>query len=166
MAYQGEYVEQRYGADVAHHAPPVRAVLRSGVPLGLGTGATIQGSDNLWSVLHWFTTGTTAGGTTLTTPENRLSRVEALRQLTVGSAAMSGQADRKGMLKAGYLADLAVLTDDYFTVPDAAIPDIKSVLTLVGGRPVFAAEEHRQLDPAIPAVVPAYSPIRTGTDRS
>lgn len=48
------------------------------------------------------------------------------------------QADRFGVLGPGMLADLAVLTDDYFVVQEDEIPDLRSLLTIVGGRIVHA----------------------------
>ena len=48
---------------------------------------------------------------------------------------------KKGALVPGQLADLAVLSADYFSVPEEEIKRLESVLTLVGGKPVYAAAE-------------------------
>lgn len=165
MAFQGETFLQRYGARAAAHTPPIRRLLRSGVPVGLGTDATRVASDNVWTALYWITTGRTLGGTRLYRPDNTLDRVEALRLLTQGSAALSNENGHKGTLTPGAFADLAVLTDDYLTVPDARIPGIESVLTLVDGRIVHAAAEFSTLNPPLPAVQPSYSPLLTGANR-
>ncbi|MET8976389.1 amidohydrolase [Streptomyces sp. NPDC004539] len=165
MAFQGETFRQRYGARAAAHTPPVRRFLRSGVPVGLGTDATRAASDNLWIALYWITTGRTLGGTRLYGPENTLDRVEALRLLTQGSATLSKENGDKGTLTPGALADLAVLTEDYLKVPDARIPGIESVLTMVDGRIVHAAAEFSALNPPLPAVRPSYSPLLTGANR-
>ncbi len=63
------------------------------------------------------------------------------------------------MLREGFYGDLTVLSDDYFTVPDAAIPDIESVLTVVGGRVVYATAEYEGLDEALPPIAPEWSPV-------
>jgi predicted amidohydrolase YtcJ len=69
----------------------------------------------------------------------QISRVEALRLYTEGAAWFSFDDHHVGSFAEGKYADLAVLSEDYLTVPDAAIRKIQSVLTLVGGRVVHAA---------------------------
>jgi hypothetical protein len=90
---------------------------------------------------------------------NRLDRMEALRRWTVGSSWSSTEEGRKGSIVPGQLADLAVLSADYFAVGDEDIKHLESVLTIVGGKPVYAAEEFRELDPAIPPILPEWSPV-------
>jgi hypothetical protein len=58
------------------------------------------------------------------------------------------------------LADLAVLTDDYFTIPEEEIKSLESVLTILGGKPVYAAEEFKSFDPDDLPVMPDWSPVR------
>ena len=65
---------------------------------------------------------------------NQLDRETALRLWTESNAWFSTEVGKKGQIKVGQLADLAVLSDDYFSVPGEAIQDITSVLTLVGGK--------------------------------
>ena len=93
-------------------------------------------------------------------PENnRLNRMEALRLYTVGSAWFSTEEDKKGSISKGALADLAVLSADYFEVPEEEIKGLVSVLTIVGGKPVYGAAEFESLAlPALP-VLPEWSPV-------
>lgn len=158
MAYQGEYFVRRYGSHAAYAVPPVRRMLEMGLPLGAGTDGTRVASYHPWTCLFWLTTGRTVGGTQLTTPENRLSREEALRLYTSGSAWFSGEEEKKGVLSAGRFADLAVLSADYMNVPDEEIRRLESVLTVMGGQVVYAAEEFAALCPALPPVSPDWSP--------
>jgi|GEM_PF-3949478 len=72
-------------------------------------------------------------------PEQRLTRMEALRAKTVNCAWNLAQEGRLGSLEPGKHADLIVLSDDYFTVPTDDIRSITSVLTMVGGRIVHDA---------------------------
>ena len=58
----------------------------------------------------------------------------------------SNEVGKKGQIKAGQLADLALLSDDYFSVPESEIAHLRSVLTMLGGRIVFAAEPFAGLD--------------------
>ena len=68
--------------------------------------------------------------------DQRLTRTEALRHYTTECAWFMDQEGRLGSLQPGYHADLIVLSDDYFNVPDDQIKDLKSVLTMVDGRVV------------------------------
>jgi len=159
MAYQGERFIERYGKAKAEQSPPVKRMLAAGVPLGAGTDATRVASYNPFVSLYWLITGKTVGGTTLYTDANRLERMEALRLWTASSAWFSSEQGRKGALAPGQLADLAVLSADYFSIPDEDIKRLESVLTLVGGRAVHAAAEFAALAPPAPPVLPAWSPV-------
>jgi predicted amidohydrolase YtcJ len=68
--------------------------------------------------------------------DQRLTRTEALRHYTTECAWFMDQEGRLGSLQPGYHADLIVLSDDYFNVPEDQIKDLKSVLTMVDGRVV------------------------------
>jgi hypothetical protein len=64
------------------------------------------------------------------------------------------------VLAPGQLADLAVLSADYFSIPDEEIKHLESVLTIVGGRIVYATEEFSKLAPPALPVSPSWSPIK------
>jgi len=100
------------------------------------------------------------GGTLLYPEANRFDRTEALRRYTVGSAWFSGEEDKKGSLEVGKLADLTVLSADYFNVPEEEIKRIQSVLTVVGGKVVYAAEPFEKLSPPPLPVSPDWSPVK------
>ncbi|RTL49128.1 MAG: amidohydrolase [Rhodocyclaceae bacterium] len=159
MAFQGEYFVARYGAEAAERTPPIRRMLELGVPVGAGTDATRVASYNPFAALYWLVSGRTCGGLALYPERNRLRREEALQLYTVGSAGFSGEAASKGRLAVGQLADLAVLSADYFSIPEIEIKALASVLTLVGGKVVYAAEEFRPLDPPALPVMPEWSPV-------
>jgi predicted amidohydrolase YtcJ len=161
MAYQGESFLDRYGAKAAEEAPPLRRMLAAGLPLGAGTDGTRVASYNPWVALHWLTTGKTVGGARLYGEGNRLDRMEALRLYTVGSAWFSGEEKKKGALVPGALADFAVLSADYFEVPEEEIKRIESVLTVLGGKVVHGAGEFAPLAPAPPPASPGWSPVAT-----
>ncbi|MEY9932876.1 putative amidohydrolase YtcJ [Catenulispora sp. GP43] len=140
MAYRGEQFSQRYGPEAARRAQPVMEMLTRGVPVGGGTDGTWMADANPWNALRWFTTGTTLGGLEMWRPEDRLDRTLALRLFTEGSAWFTGEQRRRGTLEPGMLADFAVLSADYFSVPEAEMADLESVLTVVGGKVVYEAE--------------------------
>jgi len=159
MAYQGEYFVNRYGADRARQTPPITKMLEMDVPVGAGTDATRVASYNPFVALFWLVSGKTVGGLNLYRKENCLSRMEALRLWTVGSSWFSGEEERKGKIVAGQLADLAVLSNDYFSIPDEQIKALESVLTIVGGNVVYGAGDFGKLAPAPLPVSPDWSPI-------
>ncbi len=159
MAYQGEYFIERYGAKAAEGAPPIRRMLELGVPVGAGTDGTRVASFNPFVSLHWLTTGKTVGGTRLYPETHRLSRAEALRLYTVGSSWFSTEDGKKGALSPGQLADMVVLSADYFSVSDEEVKRLESVLTIVGGQVVYGAEEFASLAPPAPPAAPDWSPV-------
>lgn len=159
MTFQGEYFINRYGAQAAARTPPVRRILEMGVPLGAGTDATRVASYNPWTALAWLVTGRTVGGTALYPEQNLLTRTEALRAFTADGGWFSREETAKGRLIPGQHADLAVLSEDYFTVPPERIRGIESVLTVLGGKVVHAAEPFRELVPPPLPVLPEWSPV-------
>lgn len=160
MAFQGEYFVERYGPKAARETPPVSAMLAAGIPVGAGTDGTRVASYNPWVSLYWLVSGRTVGGLELYGAENRQTREQALRLYTQGSAWFSGDEQRKGQIKAGQLADLTLLSQDYFHVPAPEIRDIHSVLTMVGGKTVWASGPFHTLSPGPLPVSPDWSPVR------
>jgi predicted amidohydrolase YtcJ len=160
MAFQGEYFVDRYGPKRARRTPPIRRMLELGVPVGAGTDATRVSSYNPFLSLYWLITGKTIGGTALYNKDNRLERMEALRLYTVGSSWFSSEDGKKGSIAPGQLADLSVLTADYFSVPEDEIKRLESVLTIVGGKVVYANEPFSKLAPPALPVSPDWSPVK------
>ncbi|WP_186149844.1 amidohydrolase [Burkholderia gladioli] len=159
MAYQGEYFIARYGADAAGQTPPVRKMLEAGLPVGAGTDATRVASYNPFVSLYWLVSGRTVGGTPMYAARDRLERMEALRRYTVGSAWFSNDETKKGALVPGQYADFAVLSDDFFSIDEAAIRHLVSVLTVVNGRVVYADQEFECFGPPALPVSPSWSPV-------
>jgi predicted amidohydrolase YtcJ len=160
MAYQGEYFVERYGRAAAERTPPIRRVLAAAVPVGAGTDATRVASYNPWVALQWLVTGKTVGGMTLYKESNRLDRDTALRLWTDENTWFSSESGKKGRISSGQLADLAALSDDYFSVAEDRIADITSVLTIVNGKVVHASNEFANLAPPLPPAMPDWSPVR------
>src|SRR3990172_11845944 len=161
MAFQGEYFIRRYGLKAVEHAPPVKKMLDMGLPVGGGTDATRVASYSPWVSLYWLVSGKTVGGTALYPETNRLSRMEAMRLWTSGSSWFSGEEGKKGMIAPGKFADIAVLSDDYFSVAEEEIKRIESVLTILGGKVVYGTEEFKNISPPPLPVSPDWSPVNT-----
>jgi predicted amidohydrolase YtcJ len=139
MYFQGEEMERSLGTQAVRRMPPVETAREIGVPVGAGTDAHRVAPYSPFTALQWALDGKTAGGKVLRGPEERPSRANALRFYTQGSAWFSHDDDKRGSLEPGKLADLAVLTKDYMTIPVDEIGGLESLLTMVGGRIVYAA---------------------------
>lgn len=162
MAYQGEYYIRRYGLEGVRARPPLKEILRRGLPLGGGTDGTRVASYHPWTSIWWMVSSKTVGGTRLNPEEDRLSREEALRLWTTGSAWFSREEEHKGRLSPGCYADLAVLNSDYFAIPEDEIRNLESELTLLGGSIVYGTGEFASLSPEMPPASPDWSPAAHG----
>jgi len=146
MYFDGERFQKDKGAEAARRAPPMKTALRIGVKVGAGTDAHRVASYNPFVALRWMLDGKTVGGTALRGPEETPTREEALRMYTTGSAWFAHDEGKRGSLELGKLADLAVLSKDYMTAPVEQIGGIESLLTMVGGRIVYAAGPYAQFE--------------------
>ncbi len=161
MSTDGEAFVKRYGDKVAADAPPIARIRAMGIPLAAGTDANRANTYNPWVGVHWLITGRTLGGAKLNGAHNLLDRHEALRLYTSGGAWVSSEEARKGTLEAGKLADLVVLSADYFSIPEDAIKELEALLTVVGGKVVYGAGPYAKLSPAAPPMAQDWLPIRS-----
>jgi predicted amidohydrolase YtcJ len=160
MSLDGEAFVAKYGVAAAEDAPPIARIREMGIPLACGTDANRATSYNPWIGVHWLLTGKTLGGAKLQGDKNLLDRTEALRLFTAGGAWISSEEAKKGTLEPGKLADLVILNADYFSIPVDEVKDLESVLTMVGGKVVYAAAPYAQLDaPPLPSL-PDWLPVR------
>jgi len=160
MAYQGEYFVERYGKGAAEATPPVARILASGTKVSAGTDATRVASYNPWVSLAWLTTGRTVAGLSLYPRRNCLSREDALRMWTENVTWFSNEEGKKGRIQEGQLADLVVPDRDFYSCPEDEIADTTSLLTVLGGRIVYAAGQFAVHDVLPPPAMPDWSPVR------
>jgi predicted amidohydrolase YtcJ len=132
--FRGEAFLGQRGAEAAWHVPPIVSALRMGLPVGGGTDAHRVMWYSPFVSLQWMLDGKTLGGIAMRAPEELPTRMQALRLYSEGSAWFTFDERERGSLAVGKLADLAVLSKDYLTVPTAEIGSIVSLLTMVGGR--------------------------------
>ncbi|MDA2384578.1 amidohydrolase [Bacillus cereus] len=158
MAFQGEYFVDLYGKEAAKRTPPIYRMLDLGIPVGAGSDATRVSSYNPWVALYWMVAGKTIGGLSIYDEKNKLDRTVALELYSKGSAWFSGDEGKKGTLAVGQFADIAVLSADYFTVPEEEIKDLESLLTIMGGQVVYGNDEFKNLSPELPPASPDWSP--------
>lgn len=98
-------------------------------------------------------------GLSLYPTANLVDRETALRLYTQVNAWFSNEEGVKGQIKVGQYADLAVLSTDYFQIPEDEIRNLVSVLTIVGGRIVYGDDEFSALAPPLPPAMPDWSPV-------
>ncbi|MEX1264203.1 MAG: amidohydrolase [Actinomycetota bacterium] len=124
----GGLYEQRLGAERAERMNPFRTMVERGVEVGFGSDAPITALDPMRAIEAAERHHDRA---------QRLSRPEAIRLHTIGSARIGHQEDKKGSLAPGMHADFAVFGSDPFTEP--SIEDLRPLLTVSLGREVFVA---------------------------
>lgn len=159
IAFQATAYRDRYGEAALHDVMPVKTMMASGVPLAAGTDATRVSSYNPWLAIHWAVSGKGRGGDVIWQAANRLSRDEALRHWTAAGAWFSRETGKKGQIKAGQFADIAVLDRDYFIIPEDDIINIEADLTFTGGRIVHAKGAFADHAPAPLPELPDWSPV-------
>ncbi len=118
--------------------PPYRTILDSGIQVGAGSDSAQISTLNPWNMLYYMSTGINAAGQLINAGQT-LTRDESIRLYTAANGWFVKEESKLGSIETGKLGDLVVLSDDYFTVPDAALRRIHSVLTIVGGRIVYDA---------------------------
>ena len=148
MYFSGEETERQQGAEAARRMPPVETAREIGVPVGAGTDAHRVAPYSPFTALQWALDGKAVTGKTIRGPEETPTRANALRAYTQGSAWFSHDDDKRGSLEVGKFADLAVLNRDYLTVPVEQVGGIESLLTMVGGKVVYAAGQLQKWEAA------------------
>ena len=134
----GPWVEPKLGARRAEEGAYVwQKLLQSGAVIANGTDAPVEDVDPLAS---WYASVSRmmANGERFY-PDQRMSRMEALRSYTIDAAYAAFEEDEKGSLTPGKLADVTVLSQDIMTVPEERIPDTRVEMTIVGGEIVYTA---------------------------
>jgi predicted amidohydrolase YtcJ len=140
------YIAER-GPTQMRRTPPIVSALRLALPVGGGTDANRVMIPNPFVSLRWMLDGRTVDGIATRGAEEIPNREEALRIYTEGSAWFAHDESRRGRLVPGMLADLAVLSEDYFSVALPRIAQIESLMTLVGGRVVYTAGPFSNFEP-------------------
>jgi predicted amidohydrolase YtcJ len=131
----GPVLVKYWGPARAARTTPVRAFLDAGLPVSLGTDSPVVPYPPLWGIYHFVTRQTISGGAL--GADQRITREEALRAITMGYAWLTSEENVKGSIAPGKLADFVVLSGDIMTCPEKQIEQLQVVTTVVGGRVVF-----------------------------
>jgi predicted amidohydrolase YtcJ len=150
LYFGGERLQAEVGAEKARDMPRIVSALRLGLTVAGGTDAHRVSSYNPFVSLQWYLDGTTIGGVQTRGDAEAPTRRQALEMYTRNSAFMANDDDKRGTLEPGKLADLAVLSAAYMSAPVKEIGKIRSLLTMLGGRVVYAAAPFGKLLAATP----------------
>jgi predicted amidohydrolase YtcJ len=130
------FVTARLGAKRAAEGAYVwRKLIDSGAIVTSGTDAPVEDED---PVPNFFAAVTRRlkDGTTFY-PDQRMTRMEALRSYTILNAYSAFEEKMKGSLEVGKLADVTVLDRDILTVPEEELPGARVLYTIVGGKVAY-----------------------------
>ena len=134
----GAFVRQR-GEEAARVSPPIVSAIDKGLKVAAGTDAHRVMSFHPFVALQWMLDGRTVDGERTRDAREIPTRLQALEAYTLGGAWFSHDENERGSLSVGKLADFAVLSDDYLTIPVERIGALRSLMTVVGGKVVYAA---------------------------
>ena len=132
------YVLARLGPRRAEEGAYVwQKLMKSGATIANGTDAPVEDVDPIPSFYASVSRRATDG--TVFFPDQRMSRMEALKSYTINAAFAGFDEAIKGSLRAGKLADITVFSKDLMTMPEDQIPSAHILYTIVGGRVQYAA---------------------------
>ena len=130
--YKGLHAQaQRLPPERHGEIVPSRSLLDAGVKVSLATdNVPVSPFLPMWQAVA----RTSYRSKERVAPAEALSRADALRCATANGAYLTFDEHKKGSLETGKLADLAVLSADPLTTEESSIADIRSLMTMVGGR--------------------------------
>jgi predicted amidohydrolase YtcJ len=128
-----EILYQRFAQETMKQYQPFRSLLLAGIPLALGSDGPLNPFLNIMFAI-----------TDPARPSESITREQAVEAYTKGSAFAEFAEKEKGTLAPGKLADLAVLSQDIFSVPVGDLPKTQSVMTIVNGKVVYEAGKSSQ----------------------
>jgi predicted amidohydrolase YtcJ len=127
-----------WGPERASKCTRLQDWVDAGLKVGGGSDWSLLPANPFWMIYWWVTRDSRLSG--VLGPEERVSREEALRVMTINNAYITFEENVKGSLEPGKLADLVVLSADVMTVPEKQIRDITPLATMVGGKVVYQSE--------------------------
>ncbi len=134
------YVLARLGPKRAEEGAYVwQKLLKSGAVIANGTDAPVEDIDPIPSFYASISRRLKDGSVFY--PDQRMSRMEALRSYTIDAAYAGFDEGIKGSLAVGKLADITVFSKDLMTIPEDEVPTTRVLYTIVGGKVEFSAEK-------------------------
>jgi hypothetical protein len=132
----GPFVIARLGRERAEAGAYVwQKLMKSGAMVGNGTDTPVEDVDPIQC--YYASVSRRLKDGTVFFPDQRMSRMEALRSYTINNAYAAFEEGSKGSLRAGKLADVTVLSRDILTIPEDEIQSAKVDYTIVGGKVMY-----------------------------
>jgi len=129
-------LKKYWGMDLASEVTPVKMYLDAGLLVAGGTDSPVIPFNPFWELYHFASRDTISDGV-YGADQKIASRALLLRLDTINYAKLIGEDDHRGSIEPGKLADFAILTGDFLTMPVEKIPDMKALATYVGGQEVY-----------------------------
>jgi predicted amidohydrolase YtcJ len=142
--FDGPALRPVFGAERSKWFQPFRSMIDAGVTVAGGSDHMIKYDPrhaiNAYHPFYamWMTVTRKMADGAILSPEQRITREEALRMWTVNGAWLTFEEKEKGTIEPGKFADFAVISKDYLTCPEDEIKDIEAQLTVVDGRVVYS----------------------------
>ncbi|QDQ02648.1 amidohydrolase [Lysinibacillus fusiformis] len=142
---QGEYEAElaRLGKQRAEGLHPLKSLLDQGLIVAGGSDAPIEEPNPLHGIYAAVTRRNFGENHEGYGAREKISRFEAVRLYTVGTAEIIGQQHVRGKIEAGYTADFTVFDEDIFSVDIEKVPDIEVVYTVIDGQIVYKKTKNR-----------------------
>ncbi len=133
---------KRYGEKYANWISPIKSLLKGGVKPVFEDESGVNGlvSETYFYGAYPLITRKNEYGK-MVAPEEAVDRMTLLKMMTSWPAEYVLREDKIGTLAPGKFADILVLNKDYFTVPEAELPNTYPVMTVVGGKVEVIREE-------------------------
>jgi predicted amidohydrolase YtcJ len=129
-----------WGKERASQVTPVKSYLDEGFMLAGGTDSPVIPLSPFWAMYHFITRDTISDGI-YGANQAVSSREAVLRMMTINNAKLTGEESVKGSIEARKVADFAIISADYLTIPPKQIESLKALATYVGGRMVYQDKE-------------------------
>ena len=139
----GPVIKDVFGPERMKHFQPLRDLIDAGIVVGGGSDHMIRFDPRLATNPYhpflgmWIAVTRKMVDGNVLNPEQRISRMEALKMWTWNGAYLSFEEKEKGSIEPGKLADLAVISKDFAKCPEEEIKDIEALRTVVGGKVVY-----------------------------
>jgi predicted amidohydrolase YtcJ len=147
LGYANDYaaVVKSIGQEQADRQTPVREMIDNKIMVINGSdyngpNPDTATSNNPWVPLYFYVTRRNKDGQVVGA-QQKLTRMEALRTVTINNAYVTFEENVKGSVEAGKLADFVVLSADYLTIPEEQILQLRPLATYVGGKKMYVAKD-------------------------
>ncbi len=131
------WIIDRLGEERLEYVYPWKSLLDNGVMCAAGTDSPVEDVNPLVSIYAAVERKKPYAEGNGYIPEQKITRYEAIRMYTVGSAQVISKENERGLIKPGYVADFSIFDKDLFEGSTEDMLEAKAVKTVVAGRVVF-----------------------------